>query len=648
MIVNNIKDNKKMPSSHPPLKKLENFTLKAEIKHDERQPNFLHTVHVYEKNRKKSRWFGKQIGHKNLSDIHNKKLAILETVAQEFLRLLFPYQPKTRWIQTISKQGPKNHYVISKEMPKFDPFFFEKQDYDHDIFLGKVKNFGGILIAALVMDEIDLKPGNIGIDQGRVVKVDGGLSLAIINPDCEANDERSAAITEADIAALPNLKNFHADQWLDFICAGYTQAMLEKILPILDNAYFNSDHFKKFLRNKRSYQKIQFQIDHILRKLEFPRIDLVNYFLRGHTAKQVLTRIETIGNKKSIGTTDKLLPILTDYFNSEQFISLIKTLKLEEFIELGALPTIRSIENKLQLPGFNLLKFFLKGWTKAEVSGRLASMKYHSRITTYPSFQQERNRAMLRISLLPETLIYAFVRSYVPDDDNDLALEIAQTILQRQQQLIQEADKIASFVAYKKTSQAQNDLVDYIKKDLATFKTMGKSLLLTKEMQVAIFEKFIPSYEPTRLFLTELEAYLAPKGNHGKLSNFFQPKEQEKHRLAEYLKKPIVDYLASPNSIQLANSYDALCYVKKELLTELHCSDRNRFVLALEKIINLLHPSIDFTLLSHNADSESAIRKERSIPFDFSKQKFFKAPKKMLLANLPALAGHVPNRALFL
>lgn len=149
--------------------------------------------------------------------ITNENRARLEFLAQEFFRLIASHQPETRAIHapvqsqnSPSRRSPVPFYVFSETIRGFSPLpaleYCASQVY---------KSFGKILLVALFLEEIDLKNGNIGLnEEGRVCKIDGDLCFAsLILPEKYPQDK--SIITTATIEALPQLTNDYPYNWLD-------------------------------------------------------------------------------------------------------------------------------------------------------------------------------------------------------------------------------------------------------------------------------------------------------------------------------------------------------------------------------------------------------------------------------------------------
>jgi hypothetical protein len=106
--------------------------------------------------------------------------------------------------------------------------------------------------AFLWLGDIDLKQrGNIGVDNvGRVVKIDWDCSLNDIH---RTEPDPRGRISRKDIELLPNIANFHADQWRSFVTEGCNETILKIIIEsasMLDYqyAYVPQQQFDQFVK----------------------------------------------------------------------------------------------------------------------------------------------------------------------------------------------------------------------------------------------------------------------------------------------------------------------------------------------------------------------------------------------------------------
>ncbi len=140
-----------------------------------------------------------------------EKNADFEVRGQEFFRLMYPAQPKTRLI--------KHHQelvVASKEVPGCRSFSaWGKAQLFDDIKSGAVSGFGKIILLSLITQEADLKEANLMINNNReLIKLDGGC--------CFWNQQRPnhssrQYFSVKDYRELPFIQDFQPFNWLDLI-----------------------------------------------------------------------------------------------------------------------------------------------------------------------------------------------------------------------------------------------------------------------------------------------------------------------------------------------------------------------------------------------------------------------------------------------
>lgn len=103
--------------------------------------------------------------------------------------------------------------MISKAL-EVDPYFFTREDYPEWIINGNVKGLGAVQIAALWVQEIDFKAGNVVVsNKDEVIKLDGGLCFSDGNNYVPGTTNFN--ITAADLEALPLLATYTPYHWLD-------------------------------------------------------------------------------------------------------------------------------------------------------------------------------------------------------------------------------------------------------------------------------------------------------------------------------------------------------------------------------------------------------------------------------------------------
>jgi hypothetical protein len=144
----------------------------------------------------------------------NDPIAFREVVAQEFFRLVALNHPKTRFIEDKA-----NDYVLSKGIEGIKllsdlPLNVLKKNLGNGTYTG----LGSIAFLALFFNEIDLKFGNIAINnKNQLIKLDGEQCFAVLQ---DPERERGSAIDEEDIRSLPCLVKYMPWNWLDFVVQG--------------------------------------------------------------------------------------------------------------------------------------------------------------------------------------------------------------------------------------------------------------------------------------------------------------------------------------------------------------------------------------------------------------------------------------------
>jgi hypothetical protein len=206
-------------------KNAQGFITESQLIESDLTSNFIHKITLDKKRPKlntnptqkhENIWFKKKIS--------NPTSAVREVIAQEFFRLFLPNHPKTRF--AVDDAG--NNYVISKMVTSFvlleNMDAFELKQHLRD---GTYYGLGDIMIMALLMNEVDLKFGNMGVDEhGKIVKIDGDLCFAKLNNLIKGNSE----ITPQVFNNLPWISSAYATiNWLDLVHEGVTNPDPETI-----------------------------------------------------------------------------------------------------------------------------------------------------------------------------------------------------------------------------------------------------------------------------------------------------------------------------------------------------------------------------------------------------------------------------------
>lgn len=167
------------------------------------QGNFTHKMQKGLLPNSATIWFCKEM--------ESPAIARLELLSQEFYRLLIPIQPKT---SLAINTRLNTYYILSEAIPSFRPL---PKSHQNSFVKGCYPGLGNILVAAILLHEIDLKNGNVGLNnKNQVVKIDGDWCfVGLKNPNKYAKEPNT--ITAALIKSLPFPSNFYTYNWLDFV-----------------------------------------------------------------------------------------------------------------------------------------------------------------------------------------------------------------------------------------------------------------------------------------------------------------------------------------------------------------------------------------------------------------------------------------------
>ena len=139
------------------------------------------------------------------------KTANKELIAQEFFRLIISGQPETRLI----RGDPP--YILSEEIRGYKPFSALPPGK-------KPTGLGQIVVVSMFLQEVDLKNGNVCIDENnRVRKIDGDCCFSSLY---NQHKDKPFNITREAIETLPwpSPRVFYTFNWLDCVSAGTMQA----------------------------------------------------------------------------------------------------------------------------------------------------------------------------------------------------------------------------------------------------------------------------------------------------------------------------------------------------------------------------------------------------------------------------------------
>lgn len=158
-------------------------------------------------------------------EMKRPRSARIELLSQEFFRLIISYQP-----ETLIAENPTTgvYYILSEEVPGYRNL---PEDEAINFTNGSYLGLGQIMVGAMYLQEIDLKNGNVGLDnQNRVIKIDGDWCFA------ESDYPRGYKLTPEAIEYLPFPKDYYTYNWLDIVYAGTYKVKSKIIDPALSNA----------------------------------------------------------------------------------------------------------------------------------------------------------------------------------------------------------------------------------------------------------------------------------------------------------------------------------------------------------------------------------------------------------------------------
>jgi hypothetical protein len=148
-----------------------------------------------------------------------------EALAQEFFRLLIPRQPETflAWDETLG-----TYYILSEAVPGFR---FLPENQKERFTRGDFPGLGQIVIGSIFLFEIDLKNGNLVLNENNeVVKIDGDWSFAGIKcPEKFGNKPNK--ITPELIASLPYPLGFYTFNWFGMVEKGVAKLTSKFVNP---------------------------------------------------------------------------------------------------------------------------------------------------------------------------------------------------------------------------------------------------------------------------------------------------------------------------------------------------------------------------------------------------------------------------------
>ncbi|MDI1352266.1 MAG: hypothetical protein PSV35_05775, partial [bacterium] len=107
-------------------------------------------------------------------------------------------------------KGTGTYYILSEEVRGYKHL---PTSQAKNFANGSLTGLGQVMLGSMFVQEVDLKNGNVGInDKGQVIKIDGDWCFA-----SEQNYIKEYKLTPEGIASLPYPKDFSAFNWLDLI-----------------------------------------------------------------------------------------------------------------------------------------------------------------------------------------------------------------------------------------------------------------------------------------------------------------------------------------------------------------------------------------------------------------------------------------------
>lgn len=150
-------------------------------------------------------WFLKEIKQPKMTPQDLQEMAIEETYAQELFRLYSPSHPKTRLVPdnnglyTLVRSKDIGPGAICLELYSTEQnnYYFNNNYY---------KGLGEIIVLSLLLNEGDLKLGNVYVKNRQLIKIDGDMCFW---------GNYNNKITTNDLARLPHVRDYKAGNWFD-------------------------------------------------------------------------------------------------------------------------------------------------------------------------------------------------------------------------------------------------------------------------------------------------------------------------------------------------------------------------------------------------------------------------------------------------
>lgn len=262
--------------------------------------------------------------------------------------------------------------------------------------------------------------------------------------------------------------------------------------------------------------------------------------------------------------------------------------------DLEALPNLQTYE------ACNWLRYI--EWDLQKGAMKKGPTSLDKKINRSPCFKSELYRTILRITSLPDELIQFFTENYI-DNAKDAAI-LSKFIIARKDQLKKAAEQIPAFNEYRKSDLARKQMLVFFEY-LKTFKTMGKSILLSEfedkfkiNIEISPLGYAIKEHIPIKSFALKLDDYIQlltflPASNTKDFSKdvlFFSQLEKLKIDI-ESIKEIINKYFISPKISTKEMLYEALKRIKKDFEKEnlLENSITSDFISLINNVLSANH-----------------------------------------------------------
>jgi len=231
----------------------------------------------------------------------DKAVARREVFAQELFRLLIPGHTKTRLV--IDERG--DTFVASKHIPGYTRLPNDltsnvniKREWNAKLKNGTYTGLGELTTISLLLNEVDLKNGNIALnDKNQLIKFDGDWCFARLRAWSGNN------ITEHEIDMLPFPGNYKPYNWLGIVAEN-----VRRPHPLLDSDISTNPRFRA-------------EVNHALLKALILPEALIKNFIAAYI--EDATEATTLYNE----FTDRRNQLAAAAFKNNSFLAYLKQLK---------------------------------------------------------------------------------------------------------------------------------------------------------------------------------------------------------------------------------------------------------------------------------------------------------------------------------